>query len=276
MGMGSTFQEIGGQFGGRSGYHPSGTRAQSSRVLKFAYIGYILTPPPSHRRGTMTVRFPNESPEYRKARDELFKAEDELRELTEKVAAQRRALPLGGALKEAYLFEEMGPDGQVREVSFAELFDKGSDQLFLYGFMYGPKMKEACSLCTSFLDGLNAAAPTLKKRISLAVVATSPIDRIVSFAHGRGWQNLRVLSSGGNSYQRDYFAETEGGSQMPMANVFVKNEKGIFHTWGSELLYGPRASFGDHRHIDMGWALWNVLDYTPGGRGADFYPSLDD
>jgi predicted dithiol-disulfide oxidoreductase (DUF899 family) len=57
-----------------------------------------------------------------------------------------------------------------------------------------------------------------------------------------------------------------------MANVFAKSPEGVRHFWGSELLYAPAATFGDHRHIDMGWALWNILDMTPGGRGADFYP----
>jgi len=31
---------------------------------------------------------------------------------------------------------------------------------------------------------------------------------------------------------------------------------------------------GDSRHVDMLWPLWNVLDLTPDGRGADFYPEL--
>jgi predicted dithiol-disulfide oxidoreductase (DUF899 family) len=42
------------------------------------------------------VRFPGESDEYRAARDALLRAEIELREPTEAVAAQRRRLPLGG------------------------------------------------------------------------------------------------------------------------------------------------------------------------------------
>ncbi len=40
--------------------------------------------------------FPNETPEYRAAREELLAAEVELRRQTERVAAQSRELPLGG------------------------------------------------------------------------------------------------------------------------------------------------------------------------------------
>jgi hypothetical protein len=41
------------------------------------------------------VRFPGESSEYRRARNELLEAEAELRRLNEQVAPQRRALPSG-------------------------------------------------------------------------------------------------------------------------------------------------------------------------------------
>ena len=41
-------------------------------------------------------RFPNESDDYRKARDALLDAEVELRAQAEAVAEQRRQLPMGG------------------------------------------------------------------------------------------------------------------------------------------------------------------------------------
>ena len=43
-------------------------------------------------------RFPNESSEYRRARNALLAEEIELRRHIERVAAQRRALPPGGAV----------------------------------------------------------------------------------------------------------------------------------------------------------------------------------
>jgi predicted dithiol-disulfide oxidoreductase (DUF899 family) len=42
------------------------------------------------------VRFPNESAEYRRAREALLAEEIELRRHIERVAEQRRALPPGG------------------------------------------------------------------------------------------------------------------------------------------------------------------------------------
>src|SRR5579864_2829678 len=70
-----------------------------------------------------TVRFPGESEEYRRARDELLQAEVDLRRRTEAVAAKRRALPLGGAVPEDYCFEEVAEGGG--EVRFSELFQAG-------------------------------------------------------------------------------------------------------------------------------------------------------
>ncbi len=177
-----------------------------------------------------STRFPGESPEYRSARDQLLKAELGLRQQIEEVTALRRRLPLGGPLKEDYVFEEGGPDLDRAEggkpVRLSELFRPGKDSLLIYSFMFGPEMKEACPSCTSILDGLNGSVLHARDRINLAVVAKSPIERIREFARGRGWRNLRLLSSARNSYNADYHAETAGGDQIPALNVFVRRGAG--------------------------------------------------
>lgn len=216
--------------------------------------------------------FPNEPPAYREARDHLLEAEAALRRQTETVAALRRNLPLGGAVETDYVFDEL-VEGHVEQVRLSELFSPGKDSLFLYGFMYGSTMKAACPLCTSVLDGLNGNAAHIAQRMNVAVVAKSPIERIMAFAQTREWTNLRLLSSANNTYQSDYLAQDAEGNQWPMANVFVKRNDGIFHFWGSELLYRPYED-GDRRHVDALWPLWNVLDLTPEGRGDQWYPAL--
>src|ERR1700738_1322868 len=52
-----------------------------------------------------TVRFPNESAEYRCAREVLLAEEIELRRHIERVAEQRRRLPPGGEVERQYAFE---------------------------------------------------------------------------------------------------------------------------------------------------------------------------
>jgi predicted dithiol-disulfide oxidoreductase (DUF899 family) len=226
----------------------------------------------------MPIRFPGESPSYRTARNKLLAAEVALRGKTEDVAALRRKMPLGGKLKQDYAFEEGGRDmadkNTVRTVHLSDLFgDK--DTLVLYSYMYGPNMDAPCPMCTSFLDGLDAQAPHISQTVALAVTAKSPIARIREFARGRGWQNLRLVSSHGTTYQHDYHGETAGGDQMPMMNIFVKRKGKIHHFWASEMLHAKSKKGTDSRHIDAIWPLWNVLDLTPGGRGKDWYPALE-
>ncbi len=224
------------------------------------------------------VRFPGETPEYRSARDTLLQAEKDLRVKIEEVAALRRTLPLGGKVREDYVFEEGGADladsETKREVRLSELFQPGKDTLLLYSYMFGPAMRQPCTSCTSILDGLNGTAPHAMDRVNLAVVARSPIERIRDLARERGWRNLRLLSSAGNSYNVDYHAENEKGSQLPALNVFVRRPDGIHHFYSTELLYTRPEPGQDGRHVDMIWPLWNLFDLTPEGRGTDWRPKL--
>ena len=79
------------------------------------------------------IKFPGESSEYRRARNQLLAAEDELRRLNEQVAAQRRALPAGGLIGEDYIFESAADGSEVR---FSELFAPGKDTLVIYHMMF--------------------------------------------------------------------------------------------------------------------------------------------
>ncbi|MEY9910776.1 putative dithiol-disulfide oxidoreductase (DUF899 family) [Catenulispora sp. MAP12-49] len=212
-------------------------------------------------------RFPGESTEYRTARDALLQEEVELRRQVERVAEQRRALPVGGAVDD-YVFH--GVDGEVR---LADLFAPGQQTLILYNFMYGPEMDAACPMCTSFLDGLNGNARHITQQVGLAVVAKSPLPRILEYAEGRGWDGLTMVSSADNMFNRDYHGEDEHGDQESIIHVFAKDVDGeVRHRYSSELIFVPGDPGQDTRHIDAGWPLWNILDLTPTGRGSAWYP----
>jgi predicted dithiol-disulfide oxidoreductase (DUF899 family) len=231
------------------------------------------------------IRFPGESGEYRLARNRLLEAETELRRAIERVAAQRRALPPGGAVPEDYVFEEAAAGGG--KVTFSQLFAPGKDTLVIYSFMFprwsgdtrpGPTSGDTarlpleetpCPSCTSILDSLDGAARRLAQRVHLAVVAKSDPERIRTFARERGWSHLRLLSSRNNTYNRDYHAESPDGEQAPILNVFVRDGDGFRHTWATELMFASRDKGEDPRHVDSIWPLWNVLDMTPQGRGGD-------
>jgi predicted dithiol-disulfide oxidoreductase (DUF899 family) len=238
------------------------------------------------------IRFPGESPEYRLARNLLIEAEIELRRTIERVAAQRRALPPGGAVPDDYVFEQASGEGG--EVTFSQLFAPGRDTLVVYSFMFprwsgdtrpGPAEGETarlplaetpCPSCTSILDSLDGAAPHLASQLSLVVVAKSEPARIRNFAHERGWRYLRLLSSRNNHYNRDYHAETPEGEQNPVLNVFTREGDVFRHRWATELMFAARDEGEEPRHVDLIWPIWNVLDMTPAGRGtrSDF-PLMD-
>ena len=225
-----------------------------------------------------SVRFPGESQRYRRARNELLRAEIGLRRHIEKVATLRRQLPLGGEVKQDYVFEEGAPDladhDAVRQVRMSELFRPGKDSLVLYNFMYGPSMQQPCPMCTSMLDGLHGNVAHATQRMNFAIVAKSPIRRIRDFARQRGWTNFRILSSAGNTYNHDYHGETADGSQSPSLNVFVRRGQKVHHFYNTELLFAPTEPGQNPRHVDLLWPLWSLFDLTPEGRGTDWYPKL--
>jgi predicted dithiol-disulfide oxidoreductase (DUF899 family) len=216
----------------------------------------------------MSVTFPNETKQYRSARDKLLEAELALRKEVEKVAALRRKLPAGGEVPLDYVFQS--PRGPVK---LSQLFQRG-DTLVAYSFMFGPQMKAACPMCSAFLDALEGNAQHLLQRTNLAVIAKSPIERLVEYARGRGWRNLPLLSSAETTYNRDYHGEDESGSQQPIMNVFVRRNGRVHHFYATEMLYAREEKGQNARHLDLMWPLWNVLDLTPEGRGSDWYPKL--
>jgi predicted dithiol-disulfide oxidoreductase (DUF899 family) len=240
----------------------------------------------------MSLTFPGESAEYRAARNRLLEGEIELRRATEALASARRELPAGGAVPEDYVFHGAGANGTPTEVRLSDLFAPGKDSLAIYSFMFprdpgderpGPavgqtarlKLEEGpCPSCVALLDQLDGAAEHASQRINFAVVAKSPLPRILTFARERGWRRLQLLSSAGNTYNSDYLGETAEGDQRPMLNVFRREGGEMRHFWGSELFYAPTDPGQDPRHIGTLEPVWNLFDLTPEGRPSDWDEQL--
>src|SRR6202140_4671474 len=123
------------------------------------------------------TKFPGESQEYRRSREDLLKAEVKLRRQIEAVATQRRALPLGGALKMDYAFDASAPgDSEFKTIRFSELFAPGKRTLVVYNFMFPESVDSMtpCPSCTSIIDAVDGAARHIVDRINFAVVAKAP------------------------------------------------------------------------------------------------------
>jgi predicted dithiol-disulfide oxidoreductase (DUF899 family) len=238
------------------------------------------------------ITFPGESLEYRAARERLLEQEIELRRAMETVAATRRELPPGGVIPDDYVFEGAGADGTPTHLRLSELFRPGKDSLVIYSFMFprdpgderpGPasgqtallKLAEGpCPSCVALLDQLEGATEHATPLVNFVVVAKAPLARVLTFAEERGWSRLRLLSSAGNSYNRDYLGETAEGAQRPMLNVFHRDSGVIRHFWGSELFYAPTDPGQDPRHVGTLEPVWNLLDLTPEGRPTDWDEQL--
>lgn len=216
------------------------------------------------------IRIPGESADYRRARTALLEQEIELRRLAEKVAAQRRALPPGGPVPQDYRFEgEHGP------ALLSELFG-GKDTLVTYNWMYGPQRKRPCPMCTSLLSALDGEMPDILQRVAFAVIARSPVERLAAFKQERGWRHLRLYSSAGNTFNRDYAGEKRDGDDNAALNVFTRLPSGeVRHFWAEEMGAGAADPGQDPRGVANLMPVWSLLDLTPGGRGADWYPKLE-
>lgn len=213
------------------------------------------------------LHFPNESAEYRRARNALLAEEIELRRHIERVAEQRRKLPPGGEVAKDYRFEgENGPAG------FADLFG-GKDTLVVYSYMYGPARKRPCPMCTSLMSAWDGEARDVEQRAALAMVARSPIERLAAFKKERGWKNLKLYSDTSGDYTRDYVSAED--ADVPGLSVFTRKDGTIRHFWSGEM-GGETADPGqDPRGAPDLMPLWTILDMTPEGRDPHWYPKLE-
>jgi predicted dithiol-disulfide oxidoreductase (DUF899 family) len=216
-----------------------------------------------------------ESDEYARRREELRAAEVALIEQRERVAALRRELP-EGAVVDDYMFLE-GPreldagDSPVREVRLRELFTAPDRPLIVYHLMYGKTQTTACPMCTMWIDGFNGVAHHIGQNADLVIVAAADPARLRAHARSRGWDRLRLLSCGENTFKFDLRSEDEDGSQDSTVSVFERDAAGAVHH-----RYTAHPWISDEmreRGIDKLCPTWHLLDITPRGRG-DWYSAL--
>jgi predicted dithiol-disulfide oxidoreductase (DUF899 family) len=214
-----------------------------------------------------TAHFPDESGEYRTARNALLAEEIELRRHIERVAAQRRALPPGGKVPHDFEFvSERGP------IQLSSLFSL-RDTLMVYSMMYGPARKTPCPMCTSFLAAWNGIAINLRERCAILVTARSPIERLIEYQKQRGFPNLTFVSDMSGDYTRTYVNSKD--EDVPGFSVFHRRDGTIRHFYSGEMSGGMADPGQDPRGAPDLDSLWLMLDFTPEGRGAGWYPKLD-
>ena len=224
--------------------------------------------PAAELAATNPIRHPNESDEYRRARQELLVEEIELRRQAERVAvaatpaAARRRGPAGLPVRGR---------GRRRGVAWRTLFGE-HDTLVIYSYMFGPQREAPCPMCTSLMGGLDHKIADIRQRVAIAFTARSPIERLIEAKRARGWTDLPVYSDAAGDYTRDYVSADD--ADMPAYNVFTRRDGVIRHFW-SEEISGDMADPGqDPRGAVEMDPLWLLLDTVPDGRGTDWHPQL--
>ncbi len=218
-------------------------------------------------------RLTGESEAHRQARDQLLKAEIELRDQREKVASLRRQLPLDTKIDD-YLFTEgprdLSADGPATKVRLSELFARPEASVVIYQYMLGEGQTTPCPMCSLIVDSLAGIAHHIDQTMNFAVVAAGDVRDLRAVARARGWHGLRFLSSAGTSFKSDLGFQTESGDQMPGATVVVRADDGTLrYAYSGSAVLGP----DQYRGMDLLMPLWHLLDLTPQGRGT-WNPSL--
>jgi len=226
----------------------------------------------------------NESNEYLIKREELRLAEIELMRQSEQVAELRRQLPQGAVIQD-YEFEE-GPadlnagDTPIRKVRLSKLFSAPDRSVVVYHFMFGKKQANPCPMCTLVIDGWNGVAHHLAQNVDVVIVAAADPTALRAHARKRGWDNLRLLSTGTNTFKYDLGSEDHEGNQDSTVSVFTKDSDGTLrhsytaHPSMSQDSNSQKSRGIKERGLDLLCPVYNVLDLTPQGRG-DWYASFD-
>jgi predicted dithiol-disulfide oxidoreductase (DUF899 family) len=207
------------------------------------------------------------SEEYRRARSELRRAEAELRDRIEAVAAMRRALPAGAAVQTHRFVEgpaDLAADEPERPVTLEQLFGD-RDELVIYHLMLHPEDDAACAACSLFVDGLNGVDRHIAQRTAFAVMAPAPLPALRGWARVRGWSRVRLVSAAGTTFLDDLGVAGSRGALFPAFSVHVRDREagGVRH-----VLTQP-ADFpdGSPRGMDLLTPVWNLFDLLPSGRG---------
>jgi predicted dithiol-disulfide oxidoreductase (DUF899 family) len=211
--------------------------------------------------------FPNESSEYRTARTALLAEEIELRRHISQVAEMRRALPPGGLARDYRLLDADG-----KELGLADLFGR-HDTLFTYFWMFGPERERPCPMCTSFVGSLDIPAPDIEQRLAIAIIGRSPVARQLAFARERGWSHLNFYQTVRDDFAVDYRALADGEEGAAVL-MWQRGGEEVRLFWAAEG-GSETADPGQDPHLAPDpTPLWTILDWTPGGRGTDWYPKL--
>lgn len=216
--------------------------------------------------------------EWREKRIQLLQREKEVTRFRDRLAAERRRLPIVRIDKD-YIFD--GASGPRRLI---ELFD-GRRQLIVYHFMFDPAWEKGCPGCTGFVDALGDLSLLAERDTHFVLISRAPFAKLESYRQQRRWDRP-WFSSFGSEFNYDFHVtldakvrpveynyrsaeemlasntpnQTEGESHG--LSVFLRLDDTVYHTYST---YG--------RGVETLNDSYSLLDVTPYGRQEDWEDS---
>jgi predicted dithiol-disulfide oxidoreductase (DUF899 family) len=211
----------------------------------------------------MTTKSPTRLPkivtqaEWEAARQQLLAKEKQATRDRDRLAAERRRLPMV-RIEKPYTFA--GPAGKA---SLLDLFE-GRRQLIVYHFMFAPSVEDwpsaGCSGCSMFVDQIGHPAHRHARGVSLALISRAPLARIQAYRERMGWK-LPWYSSADTDFNDD-FGLSSPDSETFGLSVFLRDGDAVF-----------RSYFTDGRGVEALGPVWTFLDLTPYGRQEEWEDS---
>lgn len=206
--------------------------------------------------------------EWRAQRINLLEREKELTRQKDRLAAERRRLPMA-RIERDYVFE--GPTGKRRLV---DLFE-GRAQLIVYHFMFAPEWEKGCPGCTGFVDALGDLSMLGERNTSFALISRAPWAKLEAYRTQRGW-NRPWYSSFGGEFNYDFGVTLDPAVRAAEYNYRPTDHTGeahglsVFFRVGDEVCH-TYSSYA--RGVESLTDAYSLLDVTPYGRQEDWEDS---
>lgn len=201
-------------------------------------------------------------------RTRLLEREKELTRHADRIAAERRRLPMVRIDKD-YVFD--GPEGRCRLV---DLF-AGKTQLIVYHFMFDPEWEKGCPGCTGFVDALGDLSMLDERNTAFCLISRAPFAKLEAYRKQRGW-NRRWVSSFGGVFNYDFHVTLDEAVQPAVYNFRPVKDTGeahglsVFFRIGEEV-YHTYSAYA--RGVEDLVHTYSLLDVTPYGRQEDWEDS---
>lgn len=216
--------------------------------------------------------------EWLAQRTQLLEREKEATRQRDRVAAERRRLPMVRIEKD-YVFE--GPAGTCR---LDDVFE-GRAQLIVYHFMFDPAWEKGCPGCTGLVDALGDLSMLNQRNTTFALISRAPFAKLDAYRKLRGW-NRPWYSSFGSDFNYDFHLTLDEkvrpveynfrSKEQMIANEAPNQTEGEAHGLSvffrlNDDVYHTYSAYA--RGVESLTDSYSLLDVTPYGRQEDWEDS---